>query len=201
MHLFVYYSATSPFIASNGLPTRSNKLSASLGHISYAVLYLFYSNFIPFLLKSLLYFLFRIKDPIAQPLLYNRPDTFNRIKIRALSRIDKVLNIVGLLILLRKASFSYTVKRVPILLKKPRFIVDKPYRFNSFNVERQEAVDVVFLGHSIALNLKFDIIRLACLPFLYSAVIFLLSLGFQTLLRLYRIRRVLNLIFFVIIEL
>jgi hypothetical protein len=50
--------------------------------------------------------------------------------------MDKVLNVVGLLILLREASFSYTIRRVPILLKKPRFIVDKPYRFDSFDVER-----------------------------------------------------------------
>ena len=201
MHLFVYYSAISLFIASNGLPTRFNKLGASSGHISYTVPYLFYSNFVLFLLKSLLHFLFRIEDPMAQPLLYNRLDTFNRIKIRALSRMDKVLNIMGLLILLCKALFFYTVGWVTILLKKPRFIIDKPSKFNSFDIDRQKAVNIVFLGYSIALNLKFDIVRLIYLPFLYLAVIFLLSFSFWTLLRLYKIRRVLNLIFFVIIKL
>ena len=115
--------------------------------------------------------------------------------------MDKVLNIIGLLILLREALFSYTVRRVIILLKKLWFIINKPHRFNSFNIERQEAVNIVFLGHSIALNLKFNIVRLTCLPFLYLAVILLFSLSFWTLSRLYRIRRVLNLIFFIIVKL
>jgi hypothetical protein len=57
MNLFVYYSTTSLFITSNRLPTRSNKLGVSSGHISYTVPYLFYSNLVLFLLESLLYFL------------------------------------------------------------------------------------------------------------------------------------------------
>ena len=47
---------------------------------------------------------------------YNILNTFNRIKIRALGRIDKVLDTVGLFILLSEASFSYAVRRVSILL-------------------------------------------------------------------------------------
>jgi hypothetical protein len=79
MDLYIYYSPTSPFIPSNGLPTRSNKLGASPGHISYAISYLFYSENVPFFLESFLQLLFRIKDPTTYSLLDNKPDTFDRV--------------------------------------------------------------------------------------------------------------------------
>jgi hypothetical protein len=69
-------------------------------------------------------------------LLNNSLNTFNRIKIRALYRVNEVLNVISIFILAYKTSFTYTIRRVTILLKKPWFIIDFAYRLNSVNIER-----------------------------------------------------------------
>ena len=123
------------------------------------------------------------------------------VEIRALRSVDEVLNIMGVFILARETSFPYTMRRVTILLKKPWFIVDLAHTLNSVDVKRQKVLDVVLLGHCIALYLHLTRVRLRNLLFDNPAVIFYFCFSLWTAARFRRYWRTLTIVFFIIIEL
>jgi hypothetical protein len=108
------------------------------------------------------------------------------IKVRGLYRVNEILNVVSIFILTCKTRFAYTMRRVTILLKKPGFIINFPHRFNSVNIKRQKALNIVLLSYCIALNLYFIHMRLCNFPFGNTTVIFFFCFSFRVVVRLRR---------------
>jgi hypothetical protein len=134
-------------------------------------------------------------------LLYNIPNTFNRVKIGALSRVLVIVYIVGVFKSMYKALFIYTVKRVAVFLQKLQSWVLVVYSLYIINIDRQEAIDIVLLGYIVAFDLDLDVVRLASILFFDIYLVFFCSFSLGTTARLRRVQRILFVIFFVIIEL
>jgi hypothetical protein len=70
-----------------------------------------------------------------------------------------------------------------------------------FNINRKEAVYIVFLGYMFAFNLNFNIVKLARIPFVNTLLVLFRCFRLWATPRLWRVRRPFFVIFFIIIEL
>jgi hypothetical protein len=100
-------------------------------------------------LQSCLHFLVRIEHSVAQTMLNNVPNAFNRIQIWPLRGVLNIKDIVLVLKCLRKACFAHIIRKVPILLQVPRTRVISWLSLDGINIHWQQTLCVILLGYVV----------------------------------------------------
>lgn len=133
-------------------------------------------------------------------MLYNSPNIFYKIKIRVLSRMGEILDIINLFIFLHKIFFLYVIKKILIFLKKPWFLINFLYKFDDFNIYKKEIFYIIFLGYYISFNFDLLFVKFPNLLFFNPLNILLIRFWFWASVRFLRIKKLFYIIFFIIIK-